>query len=217
MARRIKVLIADDHAVVREGLKMLISIEPDMEIVGEAGDGEQAIDLARKHKPDVIIMDAVMPRCSGVTATQRIARLLPKSRILVLSTSRGPDLEQQLLMAGAAGYVSKQSAPIHLLRGIREVHGGANWFSAQPTMGRSSLISRQAILNSPTPGLTGREIEVLRLVSEGCSNKAIAAQLNITLATVKTHRGQLMHKLNIHGTAKLTQYAIENRLTSSAA
>jgi len=216
MLKQIKVLIADDHSVVREGLKALISTEPDLEVVGEAEDGQKAVELAKKLKPDVVIMDAIMPVVNGIMATRRIARLLPKSRILVLSASSDEELAQQMCAAGAAGYVNKQSAPAHLLQGIREVWQGTAWFSPHsankvPSAGNTAPNGQLRNLR-----LTARETQVLRLVAEGLSNKMIAADLRITLATVRTHRQQLMDKLKIHGVARLTRYAMANRLIADA-
>jgi DNA-binding NarL/FixJ family response regulator len=216
MAKRIKVLIADDHSVVREGLKMLISTESDMEIVGEAVDGQQAVALARTCKPDVIIMDALMPACNGVQATRRLTRLLPKSRILVLSAIGDEELAERMWAAGAAGYLSKRSAPAHLLQGIREVQQGTAWFTPPPANAMPGSNNTHSDRQIRGQRLTARETQVLTLVAEGFSNKRIAADLKITLATVRTHRQQLMDKLRIHGVARLTQYAIANRLVAQA-
>jgi DNA-binding NarL/FixJ family response regulator len=215
MPKRIKVLIADDHGVIREGLRMLIETEPDMQIVGEATDGKQAVALARKSKPDVVVMDAFMPVCNGVTATQRITRFVPKSRILVLSASDSAHLERQMMSAGAAGYLNKQAAPAHLLSGIRQVRQGTGWVTLHSAQDFPRIGTRPLPTKPPQGRLTAREIQVLRLLAEGCSNKRIAAELNITLATVRTHRQQITRKLNLRGVAKLTRYAMANHLTSS--
>ncbi len=207
---KIKVLIADDHAVVRAGLKILISTEPDLEIAGEAEDGKKAVSLARKLKPDVVLMDVAMPECNGASATQAITKQSPTSKVLVLSAYNDEDTVRELVRAGAAGYLTKHTAAQDLVQAIREVRQGKSFFS--PAIARRLRQQTQsAFLNGNTTGkygeLTSRETEVLKLIAAGRANKQIGQDLNISIKTVEKHRQSIMEKLDIHDTAGLTRYA----------
>jgi DNA-binding NarL/FixJ family response regulator len=209
--RKIAVLLVDDHTVVRQGLHALISAEEDIEVIGEAENGRQAVMLARKTPPDVVVMDVAMPLLNGLEATRQILKTLPNTKVLVLSSYSDEDCVQQLMDAGATGYLIKQTAANDLLKAIREVHRGNAFFS--PAIAkrlrdqcREAFTSGQSARK--TVELTSREAEVLQLIAEGFSNKQIAAELAISIKTVEKHRQQVMNKLNIHDVAGLTRYAI---------
>lgn len=210
--QKITVLLADDHTVVRQGLRALLIVEGDIEIVAEAETGRQAVLLAKKFLPDVVVMDVAMPLLNGLEATRQIIKQLPKTKVLVLSSYSDDEYVQQLVEAGAAGYLVKQTAANELLKAIREAHRGNTFFS--PTIAkrlqdhcREAFISGQPV-KKKTDHLTTRESEVLQLIAEGQANKQIAAELSISIKTVEKHRQQVMNKLNIHDIAGLTRHAI---------
>jgi DNA-binding NarL/FixJ family response regulator len=209
--KKIAVLLVDDHAVVRQGLRALIEAEGDMVVVGEAENGRQAVAQTRKRLPDVVVMDVAMPGMNGLEATRQIIRNVPSARVLVLTSYGDDDCVAQLLEAGATGYLVKQTAAADLLRAIREVHEGNSFFS--PAIAkrlrqrdREVFLGRQPV--NRMARLTSREAEVLQLVAEGLANKQIAAELSISIKTVEKHRQQAMNKLNIHDVAGLTRFAI---------
>lgn len=209
---KIKVLLVDDHTVVRQGLRVLLEAEQDITIVGEAETGRQAVQLARKLAPDVIVMDIAMPNLNGLEATRQILKEAPASKILVLSSYADDEYVHQLTEAGAAGYLLKQTAATELIKAIREARKGNAFFS--PSISKRLLDHyREAFLKGVpvrkrTELLTSREAEVLQLIAEGKPNKQIASDLCISIKTVEKHRQQLMNKLNIHEVAGLTRYAI---------
>jgi DNA-binding NarL/FixJ family response regulator len=209
--KRIAVLLVDDHAVVRQGLRALIEAEGDMVVVGEAENGRQAVAQTKKLLPDVVVMDVAMPGMNGLEATRQIVRNVPSAKVLVLTSYGDEDYVAQLLEAGAIGYLVKQTAAADLLRAIREVRGGNKFFSPAIAkrlrqQDREAFLGRQSV--SRIARLTSREAEVLQLVAEGLANKQIAAELSISIKTVEKHRQQAMNKLNIHDVAGLTRYAI---------
>jgi DNA-binding NarL/FixJ family response regulator len=209
--KRIAVLLVDDHAVVRQGLRVLIEAEGDMVVVGEAENGRQAVAQTKKLLPDVVVMDVAMPGMNGLEATRQIVRNVPSAKVLVLTSYGDEDYVAQLLEAGAIGYLVKQTAAADLLRAIREVRGGNKFFSPAIAkrlrqQDREAFLGRQSV--SRIARLTSREAEVLQLVAEGLANKQIAAELSISIKTVEKHRQQAMNKLNIHDVAGLTRYAI---------
>ena len=209
--RKIPVLLVDDHTVVRQGLRALLSAEEDMEVVGEAENGRQAVILAKKMMPEVIVMDVAMPLLNGLEATRQILKMLPSIKVLVLTSYGDDECISQLMDAGASGYLIKQTAANDLLRAIREVQRGNAFFS--PAIAKRLRDQcREALTTGHTPRrsgeLTSRESEVLQLIAEGFSNKQIAAELAISIKTVEKHRQQVMNKLNIHDVAGLTRYAI---------
>ena len=218
--KKIGVLLADDHAVVRQGLRALLEAEGDIVVVGEAENGRHAVAETKKCLPDVVVMDVVMPGMNGVEATRQIVRNVPSARVLVLTSYGDEDYVAQLLQAGASGYLVKQTAAADLLKAIRQVHGGNAFFS--PAIARRlRQEDREAPLSSRPVGkavhLTSREAEVLQLVAEGFANKQIAAELDISIKTVEKHRQQAMNKLNIHDIAGLTRYAIAKGLVERTA
>lgn len=210
--KKINVLLADDHTVVRQGLKALLLAEPDIEVVGEAENGRQAVQTSLKLAPDVVVMDIAMPQLNGLEATRQIIKDAPDIRVLILSSYSDDEYVHQLTEAGASGYLIKQTAANDLLKAIREAYKGNAYFS--PTISKRILDSyREAYLQGRPlkkrgDQLTSREHEVLQLVAEGKGNKQIAADLCISIKTVEKHRQRVMDKLNIHDIAGLTRYAI---------
>src|SRR6266496_624852 len=218
---KLRVLLVDDHTVVRQGLRVLLEAEPDMRIVGEAETGRQAIQLTKKHLPDVVVMDIAMPMLNGLEATRQIIKEAPHTKVLVLSSYSDDEYVQQLTEAGAAGYLLKQTAATDLLKAIREVRRGNSFFSPAISKQimehyRETLLKGVPVRKS-TDLLTTREAEVLQLIAEGKANKQIAAELNISIKTVEKHRQQLMNKLNIHDIAGLTRYAIAKGVIETGA
>jgi len=209
--RNVGILLVDDHAVVRQGLRALLEAESDLSVVGEAENGREAVRLAKKALPDVVLMDLAMPGMNGLEATRQILKNVPSTKVLVLTSYGEDDNVAQLMQAGATGYLVKQTAAADLLKAIRQVRDGKAFFS--PGIAKRL---RQQELNAGPVGhtgnragkLTSREAEVLQLVAEGLANKQIAAELSISIKTVEKHRQQAMNKLNIHGVAGLTRYAI---------
>ena len=218
---KINILLADDHTVVRQGLKALLEAQPDMMVVGEAANGRQAMQLARKLSPDVVVMDIAMPSLNGLEATRQIIRTLPSAKVLILSSYNDDEYVSQLTEAGAAGYMLKQTAATDLIRAIREVRKGNSFFS--PAVSKRLLeyyretIVKGARVPRPRPFLTSRETEVLQLIAEGEGNKQIATELGISIKTVEKHRQQVMNKLHIHEVAGLTRYAISKGMIPSGA
>ncbi|GIK36949.1 MAG: DNA-binding response regulator [Chloroflexota bacterium] len=205
---KIRVLIADDHPVVREGLRGLISFKPGFEIVGEAEDGFEAVLLARRLKPDVILMDLEMPRKSGLNAIKEIIADNPQARILILTSFAEDKKIVASLEAGALGYLLKDSSPQELLRAIRAVYQGE--LSLHPTIARKMLQQQnQSTPPSPTlETLTRREMQVLKLVAQGLSNKEIADRLVISGPTVRSHIANILNKLNLTSRTQAVLYAL---------
>lgn len=216
---KITILLADDHTVVRQGLKALLEAQPDMTVVGEAANGRQAMQLARKLVPDVVVMDIAMPSLNGLEATRQIIHAVPTAKVLILSSYNDDEYVSQLTEAGAAGYLLKQTAATDLIRAIREIRKGKAFFS--PAVSRRLLeyyretIVKGARVPRSRPFLTSRETEVLQLIAEGKGNKQIAAELSISIKTVEKHRQQVMNKLHIHEVAGLTRYAISKGMIES--
>ncbi len=210
--KRITVLLADDHTIVREGFRKMLEFEEDLEIVGEAHDGRQAVALAVKLHPDVILMDLAMPLLNGLEATRQALKALPDTRVLILSAHSDDAYVDNATEVGAFGFLLKQSSAHEVCRAIREVKKGKMFFSAAVTKRRDRLhpqtLDRAGSLKKNGAQLTSREMEVLQLIAEGKANKETAAELGIGIKTVEKHREHLMEKLDIHDTAGLTRYAI---------
>lgn len=210
---KIKLLLVDDHEIVRAGLRMLFMAHDDMEIVGEASSGEEAIRKVTDLKPDVVLMDVAMPGLSGIEATRRIKALAPNVAILALTMHEDEQYFFQMLNAGASGYVPKRAAPDELISAIRVVQQGEVFI--YPSLAK--LLVRDFLQRADTgPGgvseLTAREREVLTYIAEGYSNQQIADALVISIKTVDRHRENIMHKLNLHSRVELVRYAIEKGL-----
>ncbi len=213
---KIKVVIADDHAVVREGIKMILSREPDIEIVGEASNGQEALELVGKGKPAVVVMDISMPEMGGIEATKRVKETWPKVNVLALTMHEDESYVFQLLKAGASGYVLKRGAAQDLVQAIRSAARGEAFL--YPSVARSVLSDYLKRVESGEDerkrydGLTEREREILALIAEGLSNQEIAQKLYISIKTVQTHRTHIMEKLDLHNRAQLVRYAIRKGL-----
>jgi NarL family two-component system response regulator LiaR len=214
MSSPIRVLIADDHAIVRKGIRALLATEPGIEIVGEARDGNQAIAEAHRLRPDVILMDLVMPEVDGITAIRHITVHQPETRILVLTSFATDDKIFPAIKAGALGYLLKDSDPHELVQAIHQVHQGES--SLHPLVARKLLQElSQPPAQPPTPDpLTEREVEVLRLVAQGQSNREIAALLMISEATVRTHMSNILSKLHLASRTQAALYALREGLAS---
>jgi len=218
--KRITVLLAEDHMIVREGLRALLEMESDIEVVGEAQTGRQAVQLAKRLRPGVVVMDIAMPLLNGLEAARRILKTVPATRVLILSAHGDDEYIRQAVMLGAAGYLVKQTSADFLSRAIRELHKGNTFFS--PSIANRV---RSLSLNSPDGGgslkkkkgaLSSRELEVLQLIAEGKANKQIARGLGISIKTVEKHRQHLMRKLDLHDAAGLTRYAIAAGIIESS-
>lgn len=212
---RVKVLIVDDHAIVREGLKAVLQIDPRLEVVGEAANGKVAIQLARALRPDVVLMDLMMPVMGGIEAARQIAAQCPASKLLVLSSFPEKDLVERALAAGVTGYLLKHSASSDVLKAIHQVHKGAAFFSASIARMLSDGGKGGAKTLQSHTQLTPRQTEVLRLIADGNCNKEIATNMGISIKTVEKHRQELMARLNIHTIAGLTRYALAKSMVPS--
>ncbi|MEI6278272.1 MAG: response regulator transcription factor [Verrucomicrobiae bacterium] len=216
----ITVLLAEDHLIVREGLLALLKLESDIKVVGEAVNGREAVTLAAKLRPDVIVMDVAMPLLNGLEATRQILRATPGAKVLMLSAHGDDAYVEKAMEIGAAGYVIKQSTAHVLADAIREVHAGNPFFSPSVSKRRfHHQLKAKAMGDLPKENaarLTAREMEVLQLVAEGKANKQTADELKISIKTVEKHRQSVMEKLNIHDTASLTRYAISAGIIESS-
>ena len=210
----IRILITDDHAIVRKGLTVLLATERDMKVVGEARDGQEAVEKAGALKPDVVLMDLVMPRVDGIEATRRITEAHPGVKVLVLTSFAADDKVFPAVKAGALGYLLKDTGPEELLEAIRRVHAGEP--SLQPDIARRVLqeISRPAQAKPTTDPLTERELEVLRLISKGLSNKEIASAIFVAEWTVRTHVSNILGKLHLASRTQAALYALRAGLAS---
>lgn len=207
---KIRVLIADDHAMVRSGLRALLEAQPDLEVVGEAEDGAVVVSRCVQYRPDVVLMDLTMPGRGGVGATEDIARTCPETRVLVLTMHEDEAYARQALQAGAAGYVLKKALATELVLAIRTVHAGDRYIAPALAAALNATAS-----SSPQPGhapLSDREREVLRLLVLGHTNAEVAGQLYLSEKTIETHRAHILEKLGLRTRADLVRYAIEHGL-----
>jgi len=207
MAKKISVLLVDDHSLVRMGFRRILADEADLEVVGEAGDAEEAVRLALQLKARVVVMDCALPGGSGIAATKRILEALPETAVLMLSMHSEDTLVRQALAAGARGYILKSAIDLELPAAIRRVAGGERVLAPE-------LEKSEALKGERNSGLTPRELEILQKIVDGKSNKEIAAELGLSANTVSVHRANIMDALGIHKTAELVVYAIRNGLVN---
>ena len=218
--KRITVLLAEDHQIVREGFRLLLKHERGIEVIGEAETGREAVQLTRKLRPAVVVMDIAMPLLNGLEATRQIRRDFPDTRVLILSAHGDDAYVEQVTELGAAGFLLKQTSSHNLATAIREVQKGNTFFSpaiSKRLSGRDQKsLARMGQLKKRNNQLSSREVEVLQLVAEGKPNKQVAAELGVSFKTVDKHRQHLMSKLDIHDIAGLTRYAISAGIIESS-
>src|SRR4051812_41771618 len=213
----IRILLADDHTIVRDGLRALLERQPDMSVVAEAGDGRQSVQLAAEHAPDVVMMDVAMPEMNGIEAARRILLANPRTSVLMLSMHQDESYVLRSLKAGARGYLLKDSPRDDVLAAIRAVASGRSFLSRKV----SEMLQEDYVRQLESRGLedsydllTDREREILQLLAEGKTNKDVANLLNISFTTVETHRSHILQKLSLHSTADLILYAVRKRIIS---
>jgi two-component system, NarL family, response regulator NreC len=208
-----RILIVDDHGVLRAGLRALLNAEPDLQVVGEAADGQTGLHLATELSPDLVLMDITMPGMSGIQVTRQLKETLPSTRVLILTLHEDESLLREAIRAGASGYILKQAVEAELISAIRAVGRGDLYI--HPAMTRALLKDVSPLLvpeENPTEPLSPRELEVLRLVAQGHTNRQIAEMLHLSVRTVESHRANLMDKLGLSSPAQLVRYAIEHGL-----
>jgi DNA-binding NarL/FixJ family response regulator len=208
--KRTRILLADDHAVVRQGFKMILAAQADMEIVGEAANGREAVELAAQLNPDIVVMDVAMPELNGIEATRRLIAANPHIRVIALSMHKDSVYVREILRAGARGYLLKDSGADDLVKAIRAVAGGESYLS--PAVSNAVLDDYRKHVTNPIDLLTSREREVLQMLAEGKTNKEIAVVLNLSVYTVDAHRGRIMEKLNLHSINELVRFALRSGL-----
>lgn len=215
--KKIKILFADDHAIVRDGLRLLFKSEPQFTIVGEASNGVEALELVAKNKPDVAVLDISMPKLNGIEATKIIKNKYPDTRVLILTIHENEEYIQQMILAGADGYVVKNAEKKEIFDGVRSVAQNETFFS--PSVSKvllEGLIKRtrnkETVDNDNYKKLTKREMEVFQLIAEGLTSKEISRDLFLSVSTVNGHRMNIMKKLDIHDIASLVKYAIQKKL-----
>lgn len=218
--KQISVLLAEDHMIVREGLKKLLETEKDISVIGEASTGRIAVEMTRKLRPNVVIMDIAMPQLNGMEATRQILQELPGTKVIILSAHSDDAYIKRVMELGAVGYLIKQTSAHFLSEAIREAWKGNTFFSPSITKKllhqNQKVLDRKGLPRKKITNLSTREAEVLQLIAEGKANKQVAADLGISIKTVEKHRDHLMQKLNIHDTAGLTRYAIEAGIIESS-
>lgn len=215
--QKIKILFADDHAIVRDGLRSLFKSDPGFQIVGEAADGGEAVRLVEQNRPDVAVLDISMPNVNGIEATGIIKERFPETKVLILTIHESEEYIQELILAGADGYVLKNAEKKEIFDGVRAVASGSTFFSSNVSKALldglvRSTRNRVPFQISNEEKLTNRETEVLRLIAEGLTSKQIAEKLQLSVTTVNSHRTNIMKKLNIHEIVGLVKYAIQKSL-----
>jgi two-component system response regulator NreC len=213
--KKVKLLVADDHKIFRQGIKKLLEEEPDLQVVGEAADGREAVKKATELKPDVILMDIAMANLNGLEATKQIKKVLPSVKVIVVTMHKNEEYILQSFQAGASGFILKEGAVEELVSAIRSIHQDKSFLS--PTISKTLIdayLRKMETGKTETPFdlLTDREREVLQLIAEGYTNREVAKSLFISVKTVEAHRAHIMQKLNIHDIAKLVKYAIQKGL-----
>ena len=207
---KIRVLLADDHAILRKGVSMLVNAQSDMEVAAEAASGEEALREAQRVQPDDVVMDVSMPGMNGIEATRRLLEMLPRTRVIGLSMYKDAVYLRELLRAGASGYLVKDCDDAELLLAIRAAARGEAYLS--PAVTAAVLTDYRRNVTNPVDLLTSREREVLVMIAEGKTNKEIASALNLSVYTVESYRGSLMEKLNLHNTGDVVRFALRNGL-----
>jgi two-component system response regulator NreC len=215
--RKIRILLADDHQLMRSGLRLLIEQQPDLTVVGEAGDGREVVSLAKSLKPDVVVMDIGMPNLNGIEATHQIIQSHPEIAVVILSMHSDESYVLRVLKAGAKGYLLKDSAEADLIKAVHAVAGGKSFFS--PAVSKVLLDDyvrklKRSGIEDAYDLLTPREREILQLIAEGKSNKDVANLLNLSVYTVETHRSNIMEKLHLRGLPELILYAVRKGIIS---
>jgi two-component system response regulator NreC len=205
---KLRIMLADDHETVREGLKMIVNAQDDMEVVGSVGDGQEAVARAQELLPDVLVMDISMPKLNGLKATEKLTKICPEVKVLTLSRHADDGYIRELLAAGACAYVLKQSAPSELIHAIRAVAAGGKYIDPKLTAKVVESYSDRSSRSEAKGILTDRESEVLRLIALGYSNKEIAARLSLSVKTIEVHKANAMRKLNFTSRIDLVRYAV---------
>ena len=208
----IKILVADDHGVLRAGLRALLSAEPDIQVVGEAADGPAALRLAAELRPDVLLMDISMPGLSGIEVTRQIKAAQPDMRVLILTLHQDEGLLREAIHAGATGYIVKQAVESELINAIYAVHRGDMYVHPSMTRALFKDVSPTLVPKTPMEQLSPREVEVLHLIAQGHTNRQAAEMLHVSVRTVESHRANLMGKLDVSSPAQLVRYAIKHGL-----
>jgi two-component system, NarL family, response regulator NreC len=208
--KKVRILLCDDHAVVRHGFRLILSVQKDFDVIGEAVNGREAVEKAEALHPDVVVMDVTMPELNGIEATRRLAECAPRARVLALSMHKDAVYVREILRAGARGYLLKDSGEQDLVAAVRAVANGEGYLS--PGVSECVLSDYRKHVSDPIDLLTSREREVLQLIAEGKTNKEIANLLGLSVYTVEAHRGKIIDKLNLHSTGELVRFALRNGL-----
>ena len=218
--KRVAVLIAEDHTIVRQGLRLLIEADGDIEIVGEAKTGREAIQMTGSLQPEIVVMDVAMPLLNGIQATRQILKSFPKTKVLILSAHSDPAYIEQAVKEGASGYVVKQASGEVVAKAIRELHKGKTFFTSSIAKSLKEDYQKSAtgvgLRKKHGIQLTSRETELLQMIAEGHVNKQMASELGISIKTIEKHRQHLMEKLHIHDIAGLTRFAIATGIIESS-
>lgn len=208
--RKTRILLVDDHTVVRHGFRMILDAQEDLEVVGEASNGREAVSEAGRLRPDVVVMDVTMPELNGIEATRRIGESVPRARVLALSMHKDSVYVREILRAGARGYLLKDAPQDDLVAAVRALARGEGFISS--AVSDAVLTDYRKHVTDPIDLLTTREREVLQMIAEGKTNKEIAVILTLSVYTVEAHRGRIMEKLNLHSSGELVRFAVRNGL-----
>jgi two-component system response regulator NreC len=209
--KKTRILLADDHPIVRQGFRLILESEPDIEIIGEASNGREAVTMAERLQPDIVVMDVAMPELNGIEATRRLSTLSPRTKVLALSMHKDSVYVREILKAGARGYLLKDALDRDLVAAVKALMRGEGYLS--PAVSDLVLTDYRRHVTNPIDLLTSREREVLQMIAEGKTNKDIATTLSLSVYTVDAHRGRIMEKLNLHSTSELVRFAIRNGIT----